>query len=231
MRYEKIKEGIFIKRPNRFIAHVEINGEECICHVKNTGRCKELLIPGKKVYINESDNPNRKTKYDLISVYKGNVLFNIDSQAPNQVVYEWLKEGRLIPGLKELRREAAYGSSRFDLYYETEQAKGFIEVKGVTLEEDGIAYFPDAPTLRGIKHLEELCLTVKEGYQSYVIFVIQMDGVLRFEPNMRTHPEFGKALKEAEKAGVEILAYDCHVKKELLEIRKRISVVVPDSKL
>lgn len=231
MKYNNIREGIFISRPNRFIAHVEVDGEECICHVKNTGRCKELLIPGTRVCVNESSNPNRKTKFDLISVWKGDVLINMDSQAPNQVVYEWLRDGGLFPDLKELKRETVYGNSRFDLYYETENEKGFIEVKGVTLEEDGVAYFPDAPTLRGIKHLEELCLTVREGYRSYVIFVIQMDGIRHFEPNTRTHPEFGEALKEAERAGVKILAYDCLVEKELLEIRKRISVVVPDRKL
>lgn len=209
MTYGNVLPGIFRARPNRFIAHIEIGGKLCVCHVKNTGRCRELLTDGAQVYVEESANPNRKTKYDLIAVRKGELLINMDSQAPNLAAKEALP--RLLPGLTLLRPETAFGSSRFDFYAETETERWFVEVKGVTLEEDGVARFPDAPTLRGVKHLYELCRCVEEGYRACALFLIQMKGVTRFEPNVRTHPEFGEALRYAASHGVRLEALDCLV--------------------
>ena len=200
MKYNKVEQGIFQKRPNRFIAHVEINGKEEVCHVKNTGRCRELLVPGALVFLEESDNPKRKTKYDLIAVEKGNRLINMDSQIPNKVVEEWLKEGNLFGKEAKVRREVVYGNSRFDLYIESGERKIFMEVKGVTLEENNVVRFPDAPTQRGVKHIQELEKCIKEGYEAYLIFVIQMENVDYFTPNRDTHPEFAEALKTAEKS-------------------------------
>lgn len=224
MKYNKVKTGIFKSRPNRFIAYVEMDGEVKTCHVKNTGRCKELLIPGVTVYLEEQDNPKRKTKYDLIGVQKGNRLINMDSQAPNKVVYEWIMLGGLFPDIKLIKTEKTYGNSRFDLYVETENKQIYIEVKGVTLEEDGIVRFPDAPTERGVKHVRELIACVEEGYEAYIIFVIQMKDVTYFEPNNVTHPAFGEALKEAEEKGVHILAMDCDVEFDQLNVRKNVKV-------
>lgn len=224
MKYNKVKTGIFKSRPNRFIAYVEMDGEVKTCHVKNTGRCKELLIPGVTVYLEEQDNPKRKTKYDLIGVQKGNRLINMDSQAPNKVVYEWIMSGGLFPDIKLIKTEKTYGNSRFDLYVETENKQIYIEVKGVTLEEDGIVRFPDAPTERGVKHVRELIACVEEGYEAYIIFVIQMKDVTYFEPNNVTHPAFGEALKEAEEKGVHILAMDCDVEFDQLNVRKNVKV-------
>lgn len=224
MNYNKVERGIFKKRPNRFIAYVEINGKEEICHVKNTGRCRELLIPGALVFLEESDNPNRKTKYDLIAVEKGNRLINMDSQIPNKVVEEWLKEGNLFGEEAKIRREVVYGNSRFDLYIESGDRKIFMEVKGVTLEENNVVRFPDAPTQRGVKHIQELMKCIKDGYEAYLMFVIQMEDVSYFEPNYDTHPEFAKVLKIAEKAGVRILAYDCVVRKDLINLAKPVRV-------
>lgn len=224
MHYEKIVEGIFIARPNRFIAHVEIGGEMVVCHVKNTGRCKELLIPGVRVYLQEADNPNRKTKYDLIGVVKSGVLINMDSQAPNRIVEEWIKKGHLFSKEAKVRREVTYGQSRFDLYVEDGEKKAFIEVKGVTLEEGGVARFPDAPTQRGVKHIMELVKARQDGYLAYLIFAIQMKGIRYMEPNDLTHPEFGQALREAGRQGVEILAYDSIVRKDTLELDHPIEV-------
>ena len=219
MKYEKIKEGIFISRPNRFIAIVNIDGKEETCHVKNTGRCKELLIKGSKVFLEDcSHNPNRKTKYDLIAVYKGDCLVNMDSQAPNKVVQEWLPI--LFPDITLIRPETKYKNSRFDFYVETEQEKIFMEVKGVTLEVDGEARFPDAPTERGVKHIQELIACRKDGYEAYIIFVVQMKGVTHFVPNLATHPEFAEALKNAKKQGVKILCYDCKVTPDELVLDK-----------
>lgn len=210
MTYQAVLPGVFLARPNRFIAHVEIDGEVCVCHVKNTGRCRELLVPGAEVYVEESRNPTRKTKYDLIAVKKGGLLINMDSQAPNKAAGEALH--RLIPGLTLLRAETTFGNSRFDFYAETEQnEKWFIEVKGVTLEENGEVRFPDAPTQRGAKHLRELCLCVEQGYRACVLFVIQMKGVQYFTPNTATDPEFAEALRFAAGHGVQVLAYDCLV--------------------
>ena len=206
MKYDKIQEGRFIDRPNRFIAHVELDDREETVHVKNTGRCRELLIPGAAVYVQDGQNPERKTKWDLIAVQKQNRLINIDSQIPNQVVREWLEKGHLFENITRIRPEYTYGNSRFDLYVEADGKKALIEVKGVTLEDNGAARFPDAPSERAVKHLEELIQAMENGYEAYVFFVIQMKDVRYFTPNINTHPQFGEALKKAAAAGVKILA-------------------------
>ncbi len=224
MEYSNIKKAKFIVRPNRFIARVELDGEEVVCHVKNTGRCKELLVPGATVLLYESDNPARKTKYDLISVYKGKHLINMDSQAPNQLFSEWVQAGGLFQNVSLLRREVTHGDSRFDFYIEADGKKAFVEVKGVTLEEDGVVRFPDAPTERGIKHLNGLVRCVEEGYDAYAVFVIQMSDVKHFEPNEKTHPAFGEALRRAAKAGVRVLAYDCRVAEGKVAMQNPVEV-------
>lgn len=220
MKYENITRATFLRRPNRFVAEVMIEGKQEIVHVKNTGRCKELLIPGCEVWLTEPGSPGRKTKYDLIAVRKSTgVLFNIDSQAPNKVAKEWLTTQDydvVIP-------EYTYGASRIDFYMEKELPVGtkerfLMEVKGCTLEIDGVGYFPDAPTQRGVKHIRELMKAKEAGYHAMLAFVIQMDGVAEVRPNVVTHPEFGAALEEAKKAGVEILFLPCHVEPDLLEI-------------
>ena len=224
MQYQKIHPAVFRARPNRFVAQVELAGETVTCHVKNTGRCRELLVPGARVYLEESGNPNRKTKYDLIAVEKGERLINMDAQAPNQVFGEWARAGKWVPDLTLLRPETKYGASRFDFYWEAPGRRGFVEVKGVTLEEDGVVRFPDAPTLRGVKHLEELMAAKKAGYEAAVCFVVQMDRVRWFEPNDVTHPEFGQALRRCAGAGVEVLAVDCAVTPASLNMRKAVEV-------
>lgn len=224
MKYRNVEEAIFLERPNRFTAYVERKGHREICHVKNTGRCRELLIPGAAVYLEKSENPGRKTLYDLIAVKKGEVLINMDSQAPNQAAEEWLRRGGLFKGERNIKREVRYGNSRFDLYVETGGRKIFIEVKGVTLEEDGIARFPDAPTERGIKHIRELVACMEEGFEAFLLFVIQMKGITAFEPNERTHPAFGEALREAEGKGVRILARDCLVTQDSMMIDSPVPV-------
>ena len=191
MKYYRIKEGKFISRPNRFIANIEIDGKVEVCHVKNTGRCRELLVPGAVVLVEESDNPSRKTRYDLVQVYKRDILVNMDSQMPNYLVKEWIEKGNVFPGLTKLQMEKKYGNSRFDLYVEYQGKKAFIEVKGVTLENNGIARFPDAPTERGVKHIRELSHCIEDGYEAWIFFIIQMGGVHCFAPNWSTHPEFG----------------------------------------
>ncbi|MBQ4527793.1 MAG: DNA/RNA nuclease SfsA [Clostridia bacterium] len=211
MIYENIREGIFLSRPNRFIAHVEVDGKEEICHVKNTGRCKEILKEGTRVILQEFDSPKRKTKFDLISAYKGSELINIDSQAPNKLFAEWAKKTVFFGKDAVFKAEKKYGNSRFDFYIESEAGKKFVEVKGVTLENDGVAAFPDAPTDRGVKHINELCKAIDNGFEAYVFFVIQMKNINKFIPNCKTHPEFGDALKTAEKKGVKIFAVDCIV--------------------
>ena len=226
MHYSNIQRATFLRRPNRFIAHIEVDDREEVCHVKNTGRCRELLTDRATIYVEHHDNPNRKTKYSLIAVEKGDLLINMDSQAPNKVVGEWLLEKEPFGKVKLLKPECTYGSSRFDFYLETEAEKMFIEVKGVTLEEDGIVRFPDAPTERGVKHLEELCACVEAGYKAAVIFVVQMEGMQHFEPNDKTHPQFGEALRQARKAGVQVLAYECKVTPSSLEIITTIPVVL-----
>lgn len=222
MKYENIKIGNFIERPNRFIAHIEVDGNLEICHVKNTGRCKELLIPNSKVFVQEFDSDKRKTKYDLISVYKENKLVNIDSQAPNKVVAEFLP--KLFDDIKYIKPEAKYKNSRFDFYVETISDKIFLEVKGVTLEDNGVVLFPDAPTERGIKHINELIDCKKNGYLAYIIFVIQMEDVKYFTPNNITHEAFGVALKRAKDKGVEILAFDCKVTKDSITAKDCVEV-------
>lgn len=222
MKYSNIIKGKFKSRPNRFIAVVEINGVDEICHVKNTGRCKELLKDNAVVYLNKSDNPNRKTKYDLIAVQKGDRIVNIDSQVVNSVCIEYLPE--LFNDIVLIKPECKYGSSRFDIYVETKTEKIFVECKGVTLENGGIALFPDAPTERGCKHLKELQKAVENGFTAYVIFVIQMNGVTRFEPNIQTHREFAEELKRARENGVNIMAFDCAVLDDEIKINKEIDV-------
>ena len=224
MKYHRVREGRFLRRPNRFIAHVEVDGAEEVCHVKNTGRCRELLIPGATVWLEESDNPKRKTRFDLIGVEKGGRPINMDSQAPNRVFGEWAGAGGFRSGLTLLRPETTFWNSRFDFYWESSEKRGFVEVKGVTLEEDDVVLFPDAPTQRGVKHLEELMAARAAGYEATVCFVIQMSGVRCFRPNDRTHPEFGEALRRAAQAGVEVLAVDCTVEPDRLEIRERVPI-------
>lgn len=216
MKYRNIISGVFRSRPNRFIAHVEIEGRDEVVHVKNTGRCKELLVPGCRVYLSVSDNPARKTKYDLVAVEKKRedgsfVLINMDSQIVNDVAGEWLPVSGLFSPDSVIRREVTYGNSRFDFYIEDGDRKVFLEVKGCTLEKDGIAMFPDAPTTRGVKHIEELMACKEDGYEAYILFVIAMKGVISFRPNDATHKAFGDALRRAERAGVKILAMDCVV--------------------
>ena len=222
MIYQNVRPGIFRARPNRFIAHVEIGGELCICHVKNTGRCRELLTDGAEVYVEEIGNPNRKTNYDLIAVRKGSLLINMDSQAPNRAAAEYLPA--MLPGLSLLRAETTFGNSRFDFYAETPKDRWFIEVKGVTLEENGLARFPDAPTERGVKHVRELCRCVEEGCRACVLFVIQMKGIRRFSPNWETHPEFGEALCKAAECGVEVRAVDCLVTPDSIRLDAPVEV-------
>ncbi len=222
MRYDKVLPGVFISRPNRFIANVEIDGAVEVCHVKNTGRCAELLIPGGSVFLRKADDPARKTKYDLISVYKGEVLVNMDSQAPNKAAAEFIP--KLFEGVTLIKPEAKHGDSRYDFYIESGERKIFMEVKGVTLEENGLALFPDAPTQRGVKHLKGLVSCLDEGYEAAVLFVIQMKGVDRFQANARTHPEFAEALREAAKAGVQVFAVDCLVSPEEMSIDSFINV-------
>ena len=224
MQYGKILPARFLSRPNRFVARVEAEGEELVCHVKNTGRCRELLVPGATVWLEESPNPSRKTKFDLIAVEKGDRLINMDAQAPNKVFGEWAAAGGFREGLTLLRPETTYRSSRFDFYWESSKGRGFVEVKGVTLEEDGVVRFPDAPTLRGVKHLDELVKAREAGYEAAVCFVIQMEDVRWFAPNDVTHPEFGQALRRAAQAGVEILAMDCAVTPQSLTMGKSVPI-------
>ena len=215
MKYRKIVNGKFIDRPNRFIAHVEIDGVVNTVHVKNTGRCKELLLPETEVRLEEADNPNRKTLYDIVAVNKkGFGWINMDSQAPNKVVKEWL-EGKDYDYIKP---EYKYGDSRIDFYMKKGDVEYLMEVKGCTLEKNGIGYFPDAPTERGVKHLKELTKAQKLGYQCAVAFVVQMEGVTEVRPNIETHPEFGEALEVAQKAGVKVILYMCQVGSDTLEI-------------
>ena len=223
MRYENMVPGIFLRRPNRFIAHIMIDGKEEVCHVKNTGRCRELLPEGAQVYCARSGNPNRKTKYDLITVRKGRRLINMDSQAPNIAAGEWLAAGGLGE-ISELKPETTHGGSRFDFSFVKDGKKCFLEVKGVTLENEGICAFPDAPTERGAKHLRELTQAVQNGYGAYVLFIIQMADVKYLHPNDDTDPAFGKALRDAAKAGVHILAMDCHITKDSMVIQNPVKV-------
>ena len=228
MEYGNMVEARFLRRVNRFTAFVELNGQEEMVHVKNTGRCKELLLEGARVFLEEADKEGRKTKYSLIAVYKGDVLVNMDSKAPNQIAAEALAEGKIkeIGEVEFLKREVKYENSRFDLYYQKGNQKGFIEVKGVTLEENSVAKFPDAPTERGAKHLRELIKAKQEGYEAAVLFVIQMKGIKEFRPNEERDPAFTAALREASAAGVKILAYDCQVEVGKVWIENPIPVIL-----
>jgi len=231
MKYKNIIKGKFLERPNRFIAYCKINNNIEKVHVKNTGKCKELLIPNTIVYLEESDNPNRKTKYSLISVQKGNRLINMDSQVPNKVVYEGLVNRKIIlPGLNEeilyIKPEKTYENSRFDIYLETKSKKAFIEVKGVTLEENNVVLFPDAKTERGVKHINELIKASKDGYLSYIVFVVQMSNIKYFTPNDKMHKELGDALRNAKANGVNILSYDCNVTRDTIEIKDEVEVIL-----
>ncbi len=226
MKYKEMVEGIFVRRRNRFIAEVQVNGENLEVHVRNTGRLRELFIQGVPVLLEPSDNPERKTRFSLVCVKKKDQWISVDSTAPNQVVEEMVREGRLFSDVTYVKREKTFGKSRFDLYAEHGGQKHFIEVKGVTLEVDGVAKFPDAPTERGIKHIRELMEAKKQGYLATIVFVIQMKGVHTFMPNMDTHPAFGEVLKEAKASGVDIRAVDCIVTRESLIADQNIPVVL-----
>jgi len=228
LQYSNVTEGRFLSRPNRFIAQVTVNGREETVHVKNTGRCRELLIPGCRVYLEESANPARKTRYDLIAVEKqrenGALLVNMDSQVVNAAAEEWLREGNLFPKTALIRREVRYGASRFDFYMEHGGRKAFLEVKGVTLEHDGVASFPDAPTERGIKHIGELISCMEEGYEAYILFVIQMKGIKEFRANDERHAAFGEALRRAKNAGVNIIAMDAVITPDSIIVDSEIPI-------
>jgi len=223
MQYEDIIPGVFLSRPNRFIAHVRIDGKEEIVHVKNTGRCRELLVPGTTVWCQKAKNPERKTKYDLITVQKGTRLINMDSQAPNIVAEEWLRGGGLGE-VSDLRPETTHAGSRFDFSFTRAEKPCLLEVKGVTLEQDGICAFPDAPTARGAKHLRHLQQAVREGFEAYVLFVIQMADVKLFRPNEKTDPEFAAALREAANSGVTVLARCCAVTEDTMVLTQPVEI-------
>lgn len=224
MRYKNILSGIFLERPNRFIARVDIAGEIHVCHVKNTGRLGELLVPGARVFLQPADNPERKTRYDLMVVEKEGILFNIDSSAPNAVFAEYLQERQPLGPLRSLKREAVYGHSRLDFTFETGEKRYYAEVKGVTLLENGVALFPDAPTPRGVRHLDTLVDCLQAGYGALAVFVIQMTPAQAFSPHDVRHPAFGEALRRASEQGVEIWALDCDVAPDQLTIRDRIPI-------
>lgn len=224
MRYDNIHKGKFLSRPNRFIANVEIDGKAEVCHVKNTGRCKELLIEGCTVWLEHSDSESRKTAFDLVAVEKGDRLINMDSQAPNKAVGEWLREKMPFGEGFSVYPEKKYGNSRFDFYLESQDRKIFMEVKGCTLEKDGVVLFPDAPTIRGVKHIDELSHCLDEGYESYIMILVQMSDVKYFTPNYDTHPEFGEALGKASRKGVKILCYDCNVTHDSMTVGKPVKV-------
>ena len=230
MKYQNIVKAKFLSRPNRFIAYCEVGGKTEVVHVKNTGRCRELLVPNATVYLSVSDNLERKTKYDLVAVEKvtprGTIMINMDSQVPNAAAHEWIESGGIFGEGATVRREVTYGKSRFDLYIEQGDRKAFVEVKGVTLENDGVASFPDAPTERGIKHINELITAHNDGYETYILFVVQMKGVHTFTPNDETHKAFGDALRHAAESGVKILAYDCRVTPDEMVIDAPVNVEV-----
>ncbi len=223
MQYENMAAGVFLRRPNRFIAHVEIGGKEELCHVKNTGRCKELLPSGARVWCQKSGNPNRKTKYDLIAVEKAGRIINMDSQAPNIAAGEWLRGGG-IGKISQLKAESTHGDSRFDFSFIKDGRLCFLEVKGVTLEAGGVCAFPDAPTERGAKHLRGLAAAAQAGYGAYILFVIQMEDVKYLHPNDDTDPAFGQALRQAQAAGVQIMAVDCRVTPDSMRIGRAVAV-------
>lgn len=226
MQYGEVISGRFLDRPNRFIAHVETADGVQTVHVKNTGRCRELLIPGVTVYLEKGSNPNRKTAYDLIAVEKGNTLINMDAQAPNRVFAEWVAGSQAFPDVKRVKPEYPYGGSRLDFCLETERGLHLVEVKGVTLEEDGKARFPDAPTERGVRHIQELQKAVDGGLDATLFFVVQMNNIQSVSPNDETHPAFGEALRKAVQHGVRVLAYTCDVTPDSLTIYQPVSVIL-----
>lgn len=224
MRYGEILPAVFLSRPNRFIAHVLVEGEKVVCHVKNTGRCRELLRPEARVWLEKGTNPKRKTAYDLVTVEKGERLVNMDAQAPNKIFGEWAL--RLEAGIRSVRPEVAFEDSRLDFLLETEQGRHYVEVKGVTLEEGGHVFFPDAPTERGVRHLHTLMRAVEQGHRATVFFVVQMADVLDFSPNDSTDPAFGQALRQAAAAGVQVLAFTCQVAPEEVTMDRQIPVIL-----
>ena len=224
MRYGEILPAVFLSRPNRFIAHVLVEGEEVVCHVKNTGRCRELLRPEARVWLEKGTNPKRKTAYDLVTVEKGHRLVNMDAQAPNKIFGEWALQ--LEAGIRSVRPEVTFEDSRLDFMLETEQGRHYVEVKGVTLEEGGHVYFPDAPTERGVRHLHTLMRAVEQGHRATVFFVVQMADVLDFSPNDSTDPAFGQALRQAAAAGVQVLAFTCQVTPEEVTMDRQIPVIL-----
>jgi len=228
LKYNDVIEGIFLNRPNRFIAEVLIDNNVERVHVKNTGRCKEILVYGTKVYLEKSNNANRKTKFSIISAFKENTLINIDSQAPNKVVYEAIKSGKIdeFKDITYIRREVVFDKSRFDLYYERGKKKGFIEIKGVTLEKDKLALFPDAPTERGAQHVEEMIKAKKEGLEGFIFFLIQMENISIFTPNYLMDKKFGENVKRAKSCGVNIIGYNSIVTKNEIKIGKKIKILV-----
>lgn len=226
MKYNTIQQAEFISRPNRFISLVRMDGKTVVCHVKNTGRCRELLLPGASVFVEKSTNPRRKTAYSLIAVQKGERLINMDSQAPNAAVKEWLEQGGLFADIRQVRPETIFGASRFDFFIERPEKDWFIEVKGVTLEENGVVLFPDAPTERGVKHVKELSQCVAEGYGAAIIFVIQMKGVQHFTPNRRTDPAFAAALLDARQKGVMLYAWDCIVTPDSMQLSEPVKIIL-----
>lgn len=226
MKYNSIIKGEFIKRLNRFVALCRIDGKDIYCHVKNTGRCKEILVEGAECFLEVSSNPQRKYRYSLVTVKKGERLINIDSLAPNKAVGEFLKEGKLFSEISFIQPEKTYGNSRFDFYFEHGGKKAFLEVKGVTLEKDGAVFFPDAPTERGTKHLNELCDCIEQGYEAYAFFVVQMKNVKAFSPNDSTDFAFGKALRAAADKGVKIICYDCSVTENEMLIEAAVPVIL-----
>ena len=228
MKYPNIILGRFLRRPNRFIAHVELDGQEVVCHVKNTGRCRELLVPGAAVWLCKSDNSARKTAYDLVAVQKGDLLINMDSAAPNDVFGEFARAGKFLPDTEGVKSEVRYGASRFDFCITAGGQTHYVEVKGVTLEEAGVVRFPDAPTERGVRHLRELMDAKAAGYGAHAVFVIQMERAGYFTPNERTHPAFAVALREAVEAGVQVHAYTCRVTSDGMEMAEPVPVVLEE---
>lgn len=226
MQYHSVKKGIFHTRPNRFIAHVEVDGAMEVVHVKNTGRCRELLVPGATVYLAKGENPNRKTAWDLVTVDKGGVLINMDAQAPNALFHEWAAAGSFLPDVIRIRPEYRYGDSRLDFCLETPGGLHLVEVKGVTLEEGGAARFPDAPTERGIKHIQELERAVKAGLDATLFFVVQFSNARSVAPNDETHPAFGQALRQAASSGVRVCAWDCTVTPSCVQICRSVPVIL-----
>ena len=224
MRYPNIRSGIFLKRPNRFVAEVALHDKVELCHVKNTGRCRELLVPGATVYLNEAASTKRKTRFDLIAVEKQGLLINMDAQAPNQVFREYVEQGNFLTEVTRVRPEYRLGDSRFDFYLEQGDNRHLVEIKGVTLEENGIVRFPDAPTERGVKHIRGLTAALEEGFTSWICFVIQMSGARYLTPNDATHPEFGQALRAAKAAGVQVVALECDVTPDSLTITHEVPV-------